>query len=75
LTVAPAIGAPFWSLTRIDGAGETWLPAVPVSAVLELADIVVATEGSTGLSPEQAMYARSPRVAVILKVANADLVT
>ena len=75
LTVAPAMGAPFWSLTSTDGAGETGLPATPESDVLEFAVIVVATEGSAVFSLVQATYASRTVTELSLNAVRLDRVT
>jgi hypothetical protein len=49
VTVAPASGEPFWSLTTTDGGGETATPATPVSAVAELAASEVGTRTTVGV--------------------------
>jgi hypothetical protein len=74
-TIAPAIGAPFWSLTTMEGAGETGLPATPDSDVAEFAVIVVGTEGSTAESPLQAMYASRSIAEVSLNLERVDRAT
>ena len=72
-TVTPATGAPFWSVTRTDGAGETALFAAPVSVVLVVATIVVGTEGSVPLSPLHALNASTTIAAVDRSAMRVDL--
>jgi hypothetical protein len=72
LTVTPAIGAAFWSVTRTDGAGETTLFAALVSEVLVVATIAVGTGGSTHFPPSQAMHASTRAVAIDLNAMRFD---
>lgn len=75
LTTAPDRGAPFWSLTRTEGAGATAVAATPVSVVDENATIVVGTDGSTGFSPLQAMYPSNKTAGATLKELRMDRFT
>jgi hypothetical protein len=59
----------------MDGAGETELPAIPDSDVLEFAVIVVATEGSTVFSLVQATYASRTMAEVSLNAVRVDRAT
>jgi hypothetical protein len=73
LTVTPAIGSVFWSVTRTDGGGETVLLASAVSDVLVAATIEVGTGGSTPFPPSHAMQANTTAAMVDLNATRADL--
>jgi hypothetical protein len=73
VTVTPAIGSLFWSVTRTDGGGDTAVLASAVNDVLVFATIEVGTGGSTPFSPPQAMHANTTAAAVGLNATRADL--
>lgn len=64
VTVTPAAGDPFSSLTITEGDGETAVPATPVSDVLEFAAMVAGADGVTLLSPPHAMHVSNPMIVI-----------
>ena len=74
LTVTPAIGSAFSSVTRTDGAGVMTLLARPESDVLLVATIAVGIGGSTPLPPSHAMPASTTAAAVDLTATETDFV-